>query len=219
MRNCKNILVALLSLFSLTVKSQTNTDMLQIRDTLQVNHNVSLLGEPRKQLQTSFYSPELQIGDWLDANGVKQRKPTFFGIENEVETNGKTIVIDANEKATTKDISLKRTDNIVFDKDKVFVEKDNRLHQIPVEYSGDNTVNADNFSIKDKTKLSNYVIESFKFSGLTPSKIELKSLYNDYDLFIFKSSFLPNDILIKRVNMRTTHIFKLIEDSYCSLND
>jgi hypothetical protein len=229
MKTSKFILFVTLALIGFTSKAQTvlngrieSISYAKVDSVIELSM-IYLFGEPRTPSQTSFYNKDLWIGDWhrekLQELDIYEKKSTFIGIESEVKTNGKTIVFDANETAIATDFALKGTDNISITKDKVFVEKDNRLYQIPIKFTGDNTVNSENFSTIDKTKLSNYVIESFKFSGSTPSNIEIKASNKDYDLFIFKSSFIPEDISIKRINMRTTQIFKMDRNVYYVFND
>jgi len=214
MRAYNIIILFIFSFISFFGNAQVNAD------DLRCEKSINFLGEPRKQLKTSFYNPELQSGDWLrDYVKIEQKKLTFLGVESKIKTNGRTIVIDAGEKTTTEYIIFRGEDNIVVTKNKVFVEKDNRLYQIPIKFSGDNSVNADNLDVKDKTKISKYIIESFKFSGSTPSAVEIQASNKEYDLFIFNSSFIPNDISIKRINNRSTQIFELAKNVFYVMNN
>jgi len=214
MKTSKVILSIVLLLFSFNLFSQITQNESQISQ--------NYFGEPRKPLETSFYSENLlntdKVNQLVEIFGVYPKNITLGGIEKNIATNGKTIIIDANETAVSYNINLKGKDNIVIEEEKVFVEKDNRLHQIPIRYTGDNTVNSENFSRRDKSKLSEYVLESFKYEGSTPSYIEVNAKNNDCDIYIFSSSFIPNDISLKRFNFRTTQIIKLDTNVYYVMN-
>ena len=177
-----------------------------------------VFGEPRLPSESSFYNQPLYVGDWrrsqLAENGIVEKKLTFLGIENRVKTNGKTIVFDAAESAISTKYELKGYDNVTLTKEKVFVENDGRVHQVPVEFDGENAANADVITKVAKSGLSEYVVESFKFSGATPSKIKIKVSDDSYDLFIFKSNFTSDEIVIKRFNVMTSNAIKLDDDLY-----
>jgi len=213
------LLIALLSYSQQTLTADSLKQWLCTVDTIQYLQNIEpvVFGEPRKPHENSFYNESMWIDDWAHTEfnlQYSKEELSLFGLESRVETSGRTIVYDASVNTVYDNIQLQGTNGVTIDNSNAFVEVEGRMLQIPINFIGDNTIVEKNLDKKDREEVTQYINSSLMRAGCTPSNIDIKVSNKDFDLFIFKSKFTDEDFIVRRLNLRTTQIFKINNDFF-----
>lgn len=167
--------------------------------------NTQLLGEPRTPLKSSFYNEEMSKYDWKYQQFSRFIDPveyTLHGLQSKIKTNGKVIVYDASVTSITDNAILTKNGIEVF-QNEIFVSTADKTLKIPIKYLGDNSINPNSISKGEKLLISEYVNKSLAYSGITPSSINLTAKNGDFNIYVSKSNFTNEDLIVEGYNIRS----------------
>lgn len=163
----------------------------------------TVFGKPRTPLPNSFYNSSMWNYDWSQKHGIIQQKElSLFGTAKEIKTHGKTVVYDAAMTALPGTSNSGGGDKIIINTNYVSLSTGNNNIFIPIQYTGDKSVNPQSFSRREKEEIAKYVEKALNISGATPSSVVIDVKNNDFNIVIYKSKYTNEEAIVQSFKIK-----------------